>query len=111
VTNIRVIKTMSGEIGYVFEDREVGPQLPETELAALPRFIFDTLRKMLWELESDGNYGLLAAADPMDVSDVRRSVTDLQAAHGEFLPLVPDRRPRDGSWRLVDGEQVGRGAV
>lgn len=90
----------------VFEDREVGPELPESELTLLPRFIFDSWRKMLWELEIDGNYGLVLAADPFDVCGVRRSVEDLQAAHGRFLPLAPDSRSRDGSWKLVDPEKA-----
>lgn len=85
-------------------DRDMGPELPESELVRLPRFILDTWRKTLWELESDGNYGVCAGAGHSDVADARRSADDLQQPRGRFCALVPDQRTRDASWRLVDDQ-------
>lgn len=87
-------------------DRDIGPELPQSELVRLPRFILDTWRKILWELESDGNYGVCAATGHSDVADVRRSADDLAQPRDRFVALAPDQCTRDTSWRLVDDERA-----
>lgn len=72
------------------------------ELARMPEYIFDERRNMLWELEDDGLYGLVASQDPM--AYMRQSLTQLRGVLGSvLLPLRVDRRPRDPiSCRLRD---------
>lgn len=74
------------------------PNVIAGELDALPEYIFDMYRRMLWRLEDDGQYRLEASRDP--VGYLRRSISELQQASGQFIPLAIDRRARDQQWRL-----------
>lgn len=81
------------------QNQDEFPELPEDELTQLPEYIFDSFRRMLWQLEADGLYGLAASADP--IGYIRRSIDDLKAALGQYVPLAADRRGRDEAWRLT----------
>ena len=78
--------------------------LTDAELDALPEYIFDDRRSILWELLDDGRYGM-RAADPVAYDpEMTRSLHELRSTIGSILlPLRVDKRPRDRETsRLVD---------
>lgn len=78
--------------------------LTDAELDALPEFIFDDRRSILWELCDDGRYRM-RAADPVAYdTEMTRSLRELRSTIGSILlPLRVDKRPRDRETsRLVD---------
>lgn len=78
--------------------------LTDAELDALPEYIFDDRRSILWELGDDGRYGM-RAADPVAYDpEMTRSLHELRSTIGSILlPLRVDKRPRDRETsRLID---------
>lgn len=75
----------------------------DAELDALPEYVLDDRRDILWQLCEDGQYTMLATSDPvlLDRQDTR-SLAQLRATVGSTLiPLRTDKRPRDADTGLM----------
>ncbi|WP_074354897.1 hypothetical protein [Mycobacteroides abscessus] len=75
----------------------------DAELDALPEYVLDDRRDILWQLCEDGQYTMLAASDPvlLDREDTR-SLAQLRATVGSVLvPLRTDERARDARTGLL----------
>lgn len=86
------------------ETRDEPNVLTDAELDALPEFIFDERRSILWELIDDGRY-VMRTADPIAYDpEMIMSVRELRSVVGSILlPLCVDTRPRDRETsRLVE---------
>lgn len=71
--------------------------LPTEVLEQMPRYILDQFRSMLWELEVDGQYGLVSSRMPC--SYTRTSVDTLRTTPGQYIPLSADHRTFGPEWR------------
>lgn len=76
-------------------------RLPDETLEQLPELIFDSFRKMLWQLEVDGRYGLKADGYHA-IGYVRRTLDELREMPGHYIPLMRDHRVRDQGWLLKE---------
>lgn len=75
----------------------------DAELDALPEYVLDDRRDILWQLCEDGQYTMLATSDPvlLDREDTR-SLAQLRATVGSVLvPLRADERARDARTGLL----------
>lgn len=78
---------------------------PTDELDKMPQFILDDFRSMVWALEEDGKYGLVASRDPYQY--IRRSIEEIRAVPGQYKPIF-DRQPRNGDWLSAKRSQIRR---
>lgn len=81
--------------------------LTDAELDALPEFVFDDRRSILWELCDDGRYAM-RAADPVSYDDeMTKTLHELRSVIGSVLvPLRVDRRKRDPETsQLLDADE------
>lgn len=75
-------------------------RLPDAVLERMPELIFDSFRKLLWQLEVDGMYGLEADGHHA-TGYIRRSLDELRANGGQLVALIRDSRARGGDGLLA----------
>jgi hypothetical protein len=75
-------------------------RLPNAVLERMPEMIFDSFRKLLWQLEVDGMYGLEADGHHA-TGYIRRSLDELRANGGQCVALMRDPRHRGGDGLLT----------
>lgn len=90
---------VDGEVVSVTDqpDSDQSARPSDAELDALPEYVLDDRRDILWQLCEDGQYTMLATGDPvlLDREDTR-SLAQLRATVGSALvPLRTDDRARD----------------
>ncbi len=75
----------------------------DAELDALPEYILDERRSIVWQLLDDGQYSMLATGDPIALDPlVLKSLDELRATVGSVLvPLRTDDRERDARTGLT----------
>lgn len=78
-------------------------RLPDAVLERMPELIFDSFRKLLWQLEVDGMYGLEAGHHATGY--IRRSFDELRANGGQLVALMRDSRARGGDGLLALTDQ------
>ncbi|SIJ02175.1 Uncharacterised protein [Mycobacteroides abscessus subsp. abscessus] len=78
-------------------------RLPDAELDALPEYVLDERRDIVWQLCADGRYTMLATGDPVVLDrEATRSLAQLRATVGSVLvPLRTDERARDARTGLL----------
>lgn len=93
-------------------DDASGTPPSDAELDALPEYILDERRSILWQLCDDGQYSMLATGDPVALDPlVLKSLDELRATVGSVLvPLVTDDRERDARTGLTldSARAIGR---
>lgn len=72
-------------------------ELSDAELDALPEYVLDDRRGILWQLCEDGQYTMRATSDPVILDpEESKSLAELGATVGSVLvPLRTDDRERD----------------
>ena len=77
-----------------------GASVPADQLGRMPQFILDHFRSMLWALEEDGKYGLVASSSFYEYT--RRSIDELRSIPGQYKPVMTDHhQKRDSDWLTV----------
>lgn len=77
-------------------------RLTDAELDAMPEYILDDRRFILWQLCEDGRYVMLAARDHVPDHTMCKTLHELRTTIGSILvPLQVDRRQRDPESALL----------
>lgn len=85
-------------------DTDNEDRLPDAVLERMPELIFDSFRKLLWQLEVDGMYGLEADGYHA-MGYIRRSFDELRANGGQLVALMRDPRSRGDDGLLAEGSE------